>query len=202
MRIVLIIGLIFLFVNSFAQNTIYPKGCYMNIKELRSKKPSQFFEAELKIKYIDGSDTPTYRLKKKDSTVKKKFFRNKVFAYCDGDDIFLNGRHLWIKVDYCKVINRGGKYLMVYGGAKRIYLTLAALTTGMIGSCIMGSKIDHLYYFNTTNQRMKPLRRKSMCKFLKKYPNLLLKYKTEKKVDQKNAYVMRWYIDEVNSIEK
>jgi hypothetical protein len=92
----------------------YPKGAYLSFDELQAMQPSADLDIIVEkrtqgdIVMVGGND---YKLISNDKSIKKKYLRKEVFAYSDGEELFLNCFPLRLYFGYTKILNDGGKYL-------------------------------------------------------------------------------------------
>ncbi len=131
----------------------YPKGIYLSFDELKSMQSSAVLDVYIEertqedIVMVGGND---YKLTSNNKSVKNSYLRKDVFAYSDGDNLFLNGLRLRLFSGYIKVLNDGDKYFVfrasvsqdgynnMYGGiggaaqATQRYLYVYDKSTGIV----------------------------------------------------------------------
>ncbi len=107
-------GLLF----TIAAHGQYPKGAYMSLDEIRSKTPSQQLELQVvlrglgQIKMSGGND---YLLKTDDKNIKKSFLKYDIWAYSDGENLYLNCLKLDSSHGYVCLIG-DGRYMFFHAG--------------------------------------------------------------------------------------
>lgn len=113
---VLILAVISLSASGQQQN--YPKGAYMDFDEIVNKTPSEEYDLEVikrtkgDIKMVGGND---YKIFSSDKSIKNKILKKEVWAYSDGDTLYLNCFQYKVQPWYAKVIS-DGDYLVFRGG--------------------------------------------------------------------------------------
>lgn len=85
----------------YAQDKMnYPQGIYMSLEEIENKTPSMDAtlnwekRTQVDIKMWGGND---YELTCDDKSIKKKTIKKEIFAYSDGEYMFINGFSVCIK---------------------------------------------------------------------------------------------------------
>lgn len=103
----------------YAQDKMnYPQGIYMSLEEVENKTPS--VDATLNwekrtqgdIKMWGGND---YELTCDDKSIKKKTIKKEIFAYSDGEYMFINGFKFGLYQGYA-LVESIGKYLVFKAG--------------------------------------------------------------------------------------
>lgn len=103
---------------AFGQQHTYPKGAYMSFEEIVDKTPSQQYALEVEkrtkgdIKMVGGND---YKIISADKAIKTKIIKKEMWAYSDGDTLYLNCFQYKVQPWYAKVIS-DGDYLVFRGG--------------------------------------------------------------------------------------
>lgn len=156
-----ILSLLFIFSATNGQQN-YPKGVYMTIEEIKSKTPSQKGEFTVvkrtngDIKMNGGND---YKIETTDPKTKKSFIKKEIFAYSDGDSLFLNAYRVGVQVWYAKV-EHDGRYMIFKAGisnkseAMKAENRQRAITSVMFGAIGALSTMSlalqrYLYIFDT-----------------------------------------------------
>tara|TARA_B110000858_G_C17656843_1_gene405336 strand:+ start:222 stop:590 length:369 start_codon:yes stop_codon:yes gene_type:complete len=115
-KIALFIFLIIINYTLNAQTEKYPKGIYMSFQEVIDENPSENDTVELekrtkgKIKMNGGND---YQLNPVDKNVKRKVLIKQVYAYSDGNDLFLNSFKHELQFWYSKVEGENENYFVL-----------------------------------------------------------------------------------------
>lgn len=116
-KIATLILFLFVFQFSFSQGQ-FPKGCYMNLDELKSKSPGNTCNLQVEkrttsdIKMVGGND---YKLISPDKSVSKKVIKGEILAYSTGDTLYLNCARFKLQSWYTKIIC-DGRYFVFWAG--------------------------------------------------------------------------------------
>ncbi|HKR04606.1 MAG TPA: DUF6563 family protein, partial [Bacteroidia bacterium] len=108
--IFLVLLLLILFYNGFGQNTVYPRGGYINIQEIQTKTPSitDSFRISLRkpndIIKRGGND---YEADYKKDHVGKWRKENKIYAISTGEHLFLNCAQINLPQGFTNVLDEG-----------------------------------------------------------------------------------------------
>ena len=92
------------------------------------------------------------RQKRKDgSKSMKKTFKNKVWAYSDGDTLYVNGRNFNVQQGYACAVADGQKYLSISAATSGTAASTATVTSavafGLTGAAFMGSAMADVRYY-------------------------------------------------------
>ena len=104
---------------AFSQIETCPKGGYANLQGVLEKTPCSDFNVEIerrskgKIKMVAGND---YQLNPIDKSVKKKFLKNELYAYSDGDSLLLNCKKYEIQFWYSMIEAENDDYFLFRAG--------------------------------------------------------------------------------------
>ncbi len=107
------ITLLLLFVSAvmyFANGQEYPQGVYMSLNDIKEKKPSQNLVLKVNkrtkkdIQFWGGND---YKLDSDDKKIKSSFLKKDIWAYSDGDALYLNCAQFDAQPWYTKLISDG-----------------------------------------------------------------------------------------------
>lgn len=176
--------------NLTAQTITYPQGAYMNIDEIRSKSPSKALELKVikrtrgDIKMAGGND---YKLDTDDKTIQGKTLRKELWAYSDGDTLYINCLQYKLQPWYAAVIS-SGRYLVFKGGIpadNKMYkseMQVTAVAFGAIGGAIAGAKLAmmrFLYALDLETNTVKMIVPETLKELLADHPELLEHYKQE-----------------------
>jgi hypothetical protein len=140
--LVICLGFVFM---TYAQ-TEYPKGCYMNFDELKSKSPSQDFELEIvertngDIQMNGGND---YKLISPDKSIKKKILLTEIWAISDGENLYINCLHQKCQKWYA-LVESEDEYLIFRAGVSNSEAVSASVMGGALGGA-MAATIRHTY---------------------------------------------------------
>ncbi|MEZ4722980.1 MAG: DUF6563 family protein [Flavobacteriales bacterium] len=159
----------------------YPAGCYMSLEELIKREPSQHYDAFTtkrtagEIAMVGGNE---YKLEPFEESVKPKILKKKVWAYSDGRQLYLNGRHHGLQTWYCKVLDHG--YYLVFTACMD---NGSAAALGFAGGAIAAaatSGITKVYVLNLEEKQVKQVDKHNLANTLEDYPDLLERYEEEK----------------------
>ena len=207
-KIILIVTLVLITLNSFAQNNNYPKGMYMSFDEIINKSPSENFTVELekrtqgKIKMNGGND---YQLNSVDKSVKRKVLFKNVLAYSDETDLYLNCFIYRLQRWYSKILS-DKKYFVFKAGipfeSEKFGYKLSELTKGKFigfGGALTGMKLALLrfpYVLNKSTQELNLVTDKNIRNFISENEELLKKY--EKETEKNDLEMILNYLIEWN----
>jgi hypothetical protein len=125
----------------------------MSFDEIVNKKPSEQFDLEVikrtagDIKMVGGND---YKIESKDKSVKKSVLKKDIWAYSDGDTLYLNCFQYKVQPWYARVIS-DGDYLVIRAGLSQQSDEQKAQMQmgyyfGAIGGAIAGAKLAMLRF--------------------------------------------------------
>jgi len=193
---ILILGIAVLSVKAQYQ---YPKGVYLSFDELKSKQPSADLDIIVEkrtqgdIAMVGGND---YKLTSNNKSVKKSYLRNDVFAYSDGDSLFLNGLRLRLFSGYIKVLNDGNKYFIFKASVSQDgYSNMF----GAVGGAIQAVQ-RYLYVYDKSTGIVTSITIDTLKKLLKNNENMLEKYLNEK--DKENEELQLKYLIMLNGVDE
>jgi hypothetical protein len=118
MRFVIFISLFLFSISLFAQTIDYPKGVYKTYNDLMAKKPSKKCEltiAKRSIKDIKLQGGGDFNLYSYNNCIKNKKIKNDVFAYSNGDSLFINGKLITGRAGY-GLVEEFGRFLLFKAG--------------------------------------------------------------------------------------
>ena len=191
---------LFLKLNLAAQTGNYPKGAYMGIDEIRSKSPSEALDLNVikrtpgDIKMAGGND---YKLATDDKTIKGKTLRKELWAYSNGDILFINCLQYKLQPWYAAVIN-SGRYLVFKGGIpmdNKMYkseMAVTAVAFGAIGGAFTGAKLAmkrFLYALDLETDTVKMIVPETLKALLADRPELLEQYNQEKVLEDETVQI-------------
>ncbi|MGV8093510.1 MAG: DUF6563 family protein [Mangrovibacterium sp.] len=186
--------------NLAAQTSIYPKGAYMNIDEIKSKSPSKALDLKVirrtpgDIKMAGGND---YKLDTDDKTIQGKTLRKELWAYSDGDTLYLNCLQYKLQLWYAAVIS-SGRYLVFKGGIpadNKMYkseMQVTAVAFGAIGGAIAEAKLAmmrFLYALDLEINTVKMIVPETLKSLLADRPELLEQYKQEQTPEDETVLI-------------
>lgn len=131
-------GVLFLMLNLLCcsvfaqQDTVYPAGCYMSIEELQTKAPGKHCRLQVSIKKAGnfmGFESNDYAISSANDCLSKKEIRSDMFAYSDGQNLYLNGNKHDLQGAYVSIILRGANF-MAFRGARTSGEAFATLLMG------------------------------------------------------------------------
>lgn len=167
--------------NAFAQqDTVYPAGCYMSIEELQTKAPTKHCRLQVSTKKggtFLGFEANDYTLSSADKCFSKKDIRD-MFAYSDGNVLYLNGAKHDLQGAYVQIVMRGKNY-MAFLGARS---TGEAFATMLMGSgSVENSEAGkrYLYALDMKTGKSYYADEDYMSKMLTAYPDLKALYDKE-----------------------
>jgi hypothetical protein len=176
---VLAFTLIVCYENSFSQETTYPKGGYMNLKELLNKQPSIPFVFQIEkrtkgdIRMTGGND---YKVHSEVDSISKKKIKNEIYAISTGDTLFLNCYPLGYQTWYTQALSTG-KYIAFKAG----YSTAEGREANMGGPFAGASAATErfLYLLDTTSGKVVIYDQEKFSEFLDEYPDLKSQFRNE-----------------------
>jgi hypothetical protein len=120
-----------------AQGDLLPPGIYMNIEELKARRPAM--EARLQVTRRSGGDIAMmggndYRIQDPGDSLTKKLLKREVFAYMHNDSLFLNCAQQQLGPWYSLVVSRGE--FLVFSAAMTAD---EAMSYGALGGAIGGA---------------------------------------------------------------
>ena len=191
---------------SHGQEEKYPKGVYMSFEEVINKSPSKFYNlliekrSKSEIRMQGGND---YRLFTNNNLVKIKVIKKDIWAYSDGENLYLNGWNIKIQHSYVKV-ESDKNYFVFIAGLPNDYLNNSNEFGLMFGAIVGGisaakrALLRYNYIFDKNTQRIKTVTSKKMENLLFRNPDVLTRYKQEK--DKSNIEIIKKYLIEFNEL--
>ena len=158
----------------------YPKGVYLSFDELKSMQPSADYNIGVEkrtqgdIVMVGGND---YKLISNDKALKKKYLTKEVFAYSDGEALFLNCVPLRLSFYYTKVLNDGRNYF-VFKACISPDSDLSFMF-GAIGGAIQATQ-RYLYAYEKSTGNVISITNETLKRLLKDNETLLEEYLNEK----------------------
>lgn len=148
MRAILFLLLSFTARHIFAQyDTTYPAGCYMTLEELQTKVPTKKCKLQVTEKaggVFLGFGANDYVLQSKDDCLSKRQIRGDMFAYSNGNELYLNGGKQDLQGAYVGVVSRGKNYL-VFSGTRTTQEAIGAMLMG--GAATTGTEAKGRYLY-------------------------------------------------------
>lgn len=194
---------VLLFFSIDASGQDYPEGVYMSLKEIVNKTPSMHLDVT--VQELSKKRGNKYELVTDDESVEEKFFKNEVYGYSDGTDLYINCKRFISQLGYSKVLS-DGKYLVFTGreGASSEAVSGMTVGFGLIGGLAMslaslGTGGEILYVFDKDDLQygicaVKP---PFLGKLVKRASgNLFAQYKQESKPI--SLKVQLYYLDVLN----
>ncbi|MCG6190478.1 DUF6563 family protein [Maribellus maritimus] len=185
------------FASSFGQQQNYPKGAYMSFDEIVNKTPSQQYDFDVErrtngdIKMVGGND---YKISSADKSIKKKFIKKEMWAYSNGDTLYINCFQYKIQPWYASVIS-DGKYLVVRAGLSQLsdeqkeQMAMASYF-GAIGGAIAGAKMAmmrFLYIIDKSTNEISTVTPELLEKLLADDKEQLAQYNNEEAKDSEET---------------
>lgn len=195
---------ILIMITSYAQFS-YPKGAYLSFEEIVRKSPSGEMNLKIErrskgeIKMNGGND---FQLLSVDNSIPKKTLKKDLFAYSNGDTLFINCLKYKVQPWYANIIS-DGKYLVFMGGISQdseIYKKQMQMGVafGAIGGGIAGAKLALMrfpYAIEKETNKLFPVDEDSMPELLKMDEELLRQYESE---GEKNVELFIRYLEQLN----
>ncbi|ALM08567.1 hypothetical protein SB49_12695 [Sediminicola sp. YIK13] len=206
-NILLIILLVVANYSIKAQTDTYPKGSYMNFQEILDKTPSENFSVELekrskgKIKMNGGND---YQLNPIDENIKNNVLKKEVYAYSDGNDLYLNSFQHELQFWYSKVDGENDNYFVFNAGIPmnmKRYGMKSSDISYMFGGIIAGfsaakrALIRLPYLMNKNTQEVILVSEKNIRDLMNGSTELIAEYEKETEkdnVETLNKYLIKW----------
>lgn len=198
---------LFIFFNTITTSAqiIYPKGVYMSYDEIINKSPSQNYDLTIEkrtigdIRMNGGND---YKLISNDESLNKKYLKTMIYAFSDGENLYINCYQYKVQNWYADLIS-DGKYLVFKGGLsqnvdeqkKQIRIGTAF---GAIGGGIQGAKLATLrfvYAIDKSNNNIIYITPEKLENLLWNYTEL---YDNFQKENDKNEETMIKYLKLLN----
>ena len=207
MKNILIIFCIIYFTTSFSQENNYPKGIYMNFDEVINKRPSKDYNVELekrsvaKIKMNGGND---YQLNSRDKSVKRKVLKKQVYAYSDGNKLYLNCFKHKVQTWYSEILSDQDYFIFKASiplQTQKFNYKIKELTNGKFigfGGAFTGMKLAMLrfpYILNKKTQKVSLITNKNIRDFISSNRVLLSRYEKEPNkndLDIIMSYIIEW----------
>lgn len=194
-----------------AQMETYPRGIYMSFQEVKEKNPSENYTVELekrskgKIKMNGGND---YQLNPVNKNVKKKVLKRQVYAYSDGNDLFLNSLKHELQFWYSKVDGENDNYFIFNAGVpmnmKRYGMEPSNISY-MFGGIIAGfsaakkALIRLPYIMDKNTQDVILVSEKNIRELMRESTDLIEEYEKETEKDNVETitkYLLKWVNEE------
>jgi len=178
--------------SAFPQHVKFPKGVYRSLEELRLMQPSDHRDVLIETKKCayDVTETPRciYGIVATEAWVDPSEIVKVVWAYSNGDSLFLNCRHFKKLHSQYALALSGNRYFTFYAfsGNSAAYVP-AIILGGAVGAAIVGgvkaaSTGDEvaLYVLDSNTGDVNYVDSEFMFNFLSKaYPALISKYNKE-----------------------
>ncbi len=186
----------------------YPKGIYFSLEELISKEPKKTSALVVQkrptgsIKRKGGND---YKLYDSNFNFSHSDVKNKIFAYSNGTELFINGTKYDLQHYYFRVVN-DGKYLVFKSGiptnAKKESVQMQiASTKAPVGKKMSGpflATMRFVYILNKETGKITVVDKRNIESIIGDVPSLLNRYNLE---DQKSSTeTLLKYIVEYNGL--
>ena len=182
----------------------YPKGIYMGLEEVKSKTPS--VDATLNwekrtqgdIKMWGGND---YELKCDDKSIKKKTIKKEIFAYSDGEYLFINGFKFDLGQGYA-VVESIGKFMVFKAGISNDRALQEMQMGWMFGGIVGGIQGAYLatlrfpYIVDLETGKLVCVNEEFLTSLLAGFEDLLKEFRAE---DDKNCDVIIKYLNLLNA---
>lgn len=207
-RLNLCISLLFLCLSlmSLYPTSSFPKGLYMTLDEIKKRTPSLQCKVIVEEQSQDAKvwmETNDYRLLPEGKCVSQHKLKRKVWAYSDGEHLYVNCRTIKLQLWYAKVLTTG-RFLVFYENRVSQNIKDAAVLGGLIGAHIAINStqkpIDRYLQVIDLKESMRYFV-DSACvkKALTEHPELLQNFETE--LDKNNHKTLLAYLQMVNDIE-
>ena len=206
----LIITLLLVFnICAFGQ-TKYKKGIYLTFEEIIQNNPSADYNVELEkrteteIKKNEGND---YKLNPLDKSIDRGLLEKRVYAYSDGDNLYLNSTKLQLNKWYVKVLS-DKKYFIFKGSFPHNYteyginFDLLPYMFGGLGGELGGGlcpkniiKFRFPYIMEKSTKKITFVSKNNIDKILSTNKELLDRYKqnpNKQKIDTILRYLIEW----------
>jgi hypothetical protein len=185
--------------NVNSQTNHFPKGAYMSFDEIISKNPSKQLDLKVvkrtmgDIKMVGGND---YKIETLDKTIPKKTLKKEIWAYSQGDTLYINCIQFYMQTWYAPLIS-DGKYLVLKAGLsnyveeqkKQMEL---GYSFGAIGGAFQGAKLATLRFLYVIDKNTKTaitVTTEKMQEFLKERNDLLTQFNNESKKDDEQVFI-------------
>jgi len=212
-----IIALFFVFSSVYGQLPSNLKvGSYKSFDDLLNNIPQyecnfQISQrSEVDIKMVAGND---FSVISDSGQIKKSVINSNTFAVFDGENLYLNGKHINGRKHYCLVENNQ-RYLILKAGIPtsskswelgyddRMIQTISGISVvagGAIGGAISGAQLAMVRFYYIVDSKtgnVKILSKDYLTSLLKNYPDLKSHFESEK--DTENQVVLLKYIKKIN----
>lgn len=188
----------------YAQNKMnYPQGIYMSIEEVNNQTPSMDSRLNWEkrtqgdIKMWGGND---YELTSDDNSIKKKTIKKEIFAYSDGEYMFVNGFKFNLNQGYA-LVESIGKFLVFKAGISndraQQEMQLGWMFGGIVGG-IQGAYLATLrfpYIVDMESGKLTCVNEEVLTSLLTDYEDLLIDFRAE---DNKKCDVIIKYLNVLN----
>ncbi len=182
-----------------SQTNHFPIGAYMNFDEITNKNPSKQFDLKLikrtmgDIKMVGGND---YKIESKDNSVTKKTIKKEIWAYSQGDTLYLNCIQFAMQDWYAPLIS-DGKYLVIKAGLsnyvkERNKQLKTGYYFGAMGGAIQGAKLAtlrFLYVIDKNTKQAITVSTENMQELLKERNDLLTQFNNESKKEDEEVLI-------------
>ncbi len=201
----ILIGFIFVSCSAFSQKESFPNGVYLNIEQLKNKKPAY----DLNLTIVKRSDSDIswnggndYKLQSSVDSISKKLLKRKIYAYIKNDSLFLNCIPHKLGTLYTLAIIKG-TFIIFKGAMSNKEASEKAATFGFLFGPIGGgiavatiAKKRFLYSLSLRTGNAKRLTKEYMSERLKEIPTVLEKFLTEEEQDSDTTLIK--YADLLN----
>ena len=188
----------------YGQNKMnYPQGCYMSLEEVNNKTPSMDFRLNWEkrtqgdIKMWGGND---YELTSDDNSIKKRTIKKEIFAYSDGEYMFINGFKFELNKGYA-MVESIGKFLVFKAGISndraQQEMQMGWMFGGIVGG-IQGAYLATLrfpYIVDMESGKLTWVNEETLTSLLADYEDLLSEFRAE---DNKKCDVIIKYLNLLN----
>ena len=176
--------LFFLSLSGFAQDQLFPDGIYTDLESLRNRYPA--LETRLQVTHRSKGDIMMmggndYKLEDPTDSIGKKDIQKQVFAYVQGDSIFLNGTVHELPPHFCLCLTKG-PFLVFEAGPTMDEGVAAGVMFGAIGSALSATS-RYLYVLSLRTGNVRLLTEDYDTNRLKEDPQLLEEYSEERSPD-------------------
>lgn len=192
---------------SFGQQHNYPKGAYLSFDEIINKSPSEQYDLEIiartngDIKMVGGND---YKIESADKTIKKKVLKKDIWAYSNGDTLYINCFHYKVQPWYAKVIS-DGDFLVIRAGLsqnseEQKEQMAMGYSFGAIGGAFAGAKmamLRFLYVIDKSTNEIFSVTSELLSKQLLADDDKLLQ-QFEEEADKESEQVLLKYVKLLN----
>lgn len=179
----------------------------MNFQEIKEVSPSQNYNVALekrsksKIKMNGGND---YQLNALDENLKGNVLKKDIYAYSDGNDLFLNGFIQELQLWYSKVEGENQDYFVFTAGIptnRKRYGVKDSDISYMFGGIVSAfsaakqALIRLPYIMDKNSEEVILVSEKNIRELINDSPNLIAQYETETEknnTDILTKYLLKW----------